>query len=262
MLIFKLLLTPTLILLVSLASRRWGPTVGGWLVGLPLTSAPVVLFLALDQGTTFAAQAAQGTLFGLISVGGFCLTYSWLSRRFNWAGSILIGWLVFFIVTAILEQFSIPLWLAFLSVVIGLVFVLLLLPGEQSGVVVVQPPRWEMLLRMVVATAFLLVLTSLANLLGPQLSGLLTPFPMYASILAVFTHHFQDAAGARRLLRGVVVGSFTFAVFFLFIATLIERWGIVATFGGAILVALLVHGGSLLLLKEAENTFVKWRQDK
>jgi high-affinity Fe2+/Pb2+ permease len=52
----------------------------------------------------------------------------------------------------------------------------------------------------------------------------------------------------------------TFAVFFLFIATLIERWGIVATFGGAILVALLVHGGSLLLLKE--NRFVKWRQDK
>ena len=45
MLLFKLLLTPVIIGLVSLAGRRWGPAVSGWLVGLPLTSAPVVLFM-------------------------------------------------------------------------------------------------------------------------------------------------------------------------------------------------------------------------
>jgi hypothetical protein len=253
MLIFKLLLTPTLIALVSLVSRRWGPAVSGWLVGLPLTSAPVVLFLALDYGTTFAAHAAQGTLLGLISVGAFCLTYSWLSMHLNWPGSILIGWLVFFIVTAILEPFSIPLWLAFVSVVSILAIVLLLLPRQQKTVAIVQPPRWEILLRMVVATALLLVLTSLASLLGPQLSGLLTPFPMYASILAVFTHHFQDAAAARRLLRGVMIGSFTFAIFFLLVAILIERWGIVAAFSIATLVALIVHGGALFLLRQTTS---------
>jgi len=251
MLIFKLLLTPTLIALVSVASRRWGPAVSGWLVGLPLTSAPVVLFLALDHGSTFAGYAAQGTLLGLISVGAFCLSYSWLSMHLNWAGSILIGWIVFFIVTAILEQFSIPLFLAFVSVISTLVIVLLLLPRQQSVVPIVQPPRWEILLRMIVATAFLLVLTSIADLLGPQLSGLLTPFPMYASILAVFTHHFQNGTAACRLLRGVVVGSFTFAIFFLLVAILIERWGIVAAFGVAILVALLVHGGSLFVVSSS-----------
>ena len=50
LLVFKLLLTPLLIGLVSLAGRRWGPGVSGWLVGLPLTSAPVSLFLTLEQG--------------------------------------------------------------------------------------------------------------------------------------------------------------------------------------------------------------------
>ena len=257
MLIFKLLLTPTLIALVSLASRRWGPTVSGWLVGLPLTSAPVILFLTLDYGTAFAAHAAQGTLLGLISVGAFCLTYSWLSMRLNWPGSILVGWIVFFIVTAMLEQFSVSLLLAFVSVVGTLALVLILLPRQQSMVAIVQPPRWEILLRMVVATAFLLVLTSIASLLGPQLSGLLTPFPMYASILAVFTHHFQDAGAARRLLRGVVVGSFTFAIFFLLVATLIERWGIVTAFSIATLVSLLVHGGSLFVLRRKKTSLSK-----
>ncbi|HLI06681.1 MAG TPA: hypothetical protein VKV40_08945 [Ktedonobacteraceae bacterium] len=33
--VFKLLLTPLLIGLVSLAGRRWGPAVSGWIVGLP-----------------------------------------------------------------------------------------------------------------------------------------------------------------------------------------------------------------------------------
>jgi hypothetical protein len=53
-LVLKLVLTPLLIGAASLAGRRWGPAIAGWLVGLPLTSAPVALFLALDLGIGFA----------------------------------------------------------------------------------------------------------------------------------------------------------------------------------------------------------------
>src|SRR5215218_6073961 len=35
-------------LLASLAVRRWGDAIGGWLVGLPLTSGPVAAFLAIQ----------------------------------------------------------------------------------------------------------------------------------------------------------------------------------------------------------------------
>jgi hypothetical protein len=82
------------------------------------------------------------------------------------------------------------------------------------------------------------------------LSGLLTPFPVFASILGVFTHQFQDAAAARRLLRGVLTGSFTFAVFFLVVAGLIEVWGIALAFLLATLAALVMHGGSFLLQRK------------
>jgi hypothetical protein len=35
MLVFKLLLTPLFVGLISLAGRHWGAQVSGWLVGLP-----------------------------------------------------------------------------------------------------------------------------------------------------------------------------------------------------------------------------------
>lgn len=44
----KLVLAPALIGAASLAGRRWGPAVSGWLVGLPLTSGPIAFFLRLD----------------------------------------------------------------------------------------------------------------------------------------------------------------------------------------------------------------------
>ena len=250
MLAFKLVLTPLFIGLVSLAGRRWGPTVSGWLVGLPLNSGPVVLFLALDQGTAFASRAAQGTILGLASLAGFCLAYSWLSFRVGWLWSLLASWVVFFALTLALEGVSLPLVLSFLGVIALLAIVLKLLPSSHRQVSIVNPPQWEILLRMLVATAFVVILTSVASSIGPQLSGLLATFPVYASILAVFTHRFQEAAAARRLLRGLIAGVFTFAIFFLVVASLIERWGIAVAFGLATLIALLLHACSLWLLRK------------
>lgn len=60
----KLVVTPLLIGGVTLAGRRWGEHMGGWLVALPLTSGPVASFLAAliaQAGTMFALpRAAPG----------------------------------------------------------------------------------------------------------------------------------------------------------------------------------------------------------
>lgn len=253
LLALKVLLAPALIGLVSLAGRRWGPAVGGWLVSLPLTSAPVMLFLAIDQGSAFASRAAQDTLLGIISVASFCLVYCWFSFRFGWPVSTLAGWGAFFALTFILEGIMFPLLLAFVSVIIFLAIVLIVMPDSQSKDITIDPPPWDTPLRMLVATAFVLGLTGAAAILGPQLSGLLAPFPMFTTILAVFTHHFQGASVARRLLRGVVAGSFTFVTFFLVISLLVNRWGIAVAFGLAILAALATHSASLFLIRRKSN---------
>lgn len=95
-LIFKLVVTPLLIGGISLLGRRWEPTVGGLLVGLPLTSGPVALFLALDHGARFAASSSLGILAGGLSGGLFCLSYSWLAFRPRWPATLLLSWGAFF----------------------------------------------------------------------------------------------------------------------------------------------------------------------
>ena len=245
----KLLLSPMLIGIVSLAGRRWGPSVSGWLVGLPLTSGPVIFLLALSQGTTFAARAAQGTLLGLISVGSFCLVYSWCSFRLNWLSSLLVGWSAFFLSTALLLHVSIPLLLTFACVIAFTALVLALFPRSRKQSQAMVAPPWETPLRMIMAATFVLLITGISNVIGPQLSGLLTPFPMFASILGAFTHRFQGAEAARQSLRGVVIGSFTSAIFLLVVSGTLERLGILIAFSLTMLATLLTHACSFWLMQ-------------
>lgn len=249
MLAFKLLLTPLFMGLIGLADRRWGATVGGWLVGLPLTSAPATIFIALALGTTFASQMATGILLGLISQAVFCLTYVWLSFRVNWLFSWLMGWGAFGVSTFAFEQVSLPLPLLFLGVISSFVLVLVLWPHSGEQGVSPKAPAWALWGRMAIATSLVLVLTSIASLLGPHLSGLLAPLPIFATVFAVFAHKLQGGRPARHILHGVVVSSFACAVFFLFVAEVIQRWSIVATFGGATFLALLTQGVMLWLLR-------------
>ena len=80
-LVLKLALTPVLIIGASLAGRRFGGAICGWLIGLPLTSAPIAAFLAVEQGPRFAARAAVGSLLGAAVEGAFCLAYARLAQR-------------------------------------------------------------------------------------------------------------------------------------------------------------------------------------
>ncbi|MGH7598612.1 MAG: GNAT family N-acetyltransferase [bacterium] len=234
---------------MSLAGRRWGPMVSGWLVGLPLTSGPIALFLALERGNAFAANAAEGILIGLISLSAFCLTYSRLAIRVRWLYSIFAGWIAYFVLTFVLQRFAVSLVFSFAIVIGVLAITLKLLPKTSAVTILPVSPRWELPLRMLVATAVVILLTGFAEVLGPRLSGLLAPFPVYASVLAVFTHHFQGGAAATQLLRGVVAGTFSFAVFFLIMAAMIVKWGIGVAFGLASVAALSMHGCSLWLLQ-------------
>src|SRR5919201_6413921 len=102
-LLLKLIVTPVLIGAASLAGRRWGETLSGWFIGLPLTSGPVCWFLALEQRTGFAAAAARGCLAGAAAEAGFCLAYGVAARSAGWLYSIAAGTFAFAASAALLQ---------------------------------------------------------------------------------------------------------------------------------------------------------------
>ncbi|MEW5865130.1 MAG: hypothetical protein AB1773_16295, partial [Pseudomonadota bacterium] len=88
MLALKLLLVPSLLAAVTLASRRWGPRAGGWLAGLPLVTGPILFILALEHGADFAARAAVASLSAVAAAVAFGAAYSHACLRFGWAPAL------------------------------------------------------------------------------------------------------------------------------------------------------------------------------
>jgi len=247
--LLKLVLVPIFIAVVSLAGRRWGTTVGGWLIGLPFTSGPVAFFLALEQGDFFAYKASEAIMLGIVSVFAFCLAYSRLAKSLTWYQSTLAGMVAFFASTFLLDLVGLPLLVEFAFALLVLVASVLLMPHVGSDRIASWRTRCELPARMVSATALVILITGVAPLLGPQLTGLLSPFPIYATTLVVFIHRSQGGEEAVKLLRGLVVGSFTFIVFFLILSLTIVAWGVAASFLTAIGVSFLTHIISLQVLK-------------
>ncbi len=69
-----------------------------------------------------------------------------------------------------------------------------------------QTPRWDIPLRMTVATLVVLAITTLAPIIGPHLAGLLLPFPVFAVVLALFTHSSHGPTCAVAVLDGLIIG--------------------------------------------------------
>jgi hypothetical protein len=80
---------------------------------------------------------------------------------------------------------------------------------------------------------------------GPAVTGLLSALPVYATTLAVFAHVLDGRPAGVAVLHGLLVGLFAFAGFFLVVAVVIERAGVLAAFAAALAVALTVQAVSL-----------------
>src|SRR5688500_15828790 len=245
-LVLKIVLTPLLIAAASLAGRRWGPAVSGWFVGLPLTSGPIAFFLALDHGVTFAAAAAVGALAGALAEVAFCLAYAAAARR-GGPAAMAAATLAFVLVAGVLQLAALPLPLASLCVFAALVLARPLLPRATAAEPAGPPPAWDLPARMVLTTLMVLLITGGARELGARLSGVLATFPLYAAILAGFAHRSSGAA-ALQVLRGLLLGLFAFAAFFVVLGAVIERAGVAAAFAAATATALAVQGASLALV--------------
>ena len=214
LLLLKLVLVPSLVAAVTLASRRWGLRVGGVLTGLPMVAGPTLCFYAIEQGHVFAASAARSALLGIVATGTFCVAYARSAAHVAWPISVVAGWSAFAVTAAV--TYHIPdlggigeLAIASTALV-GCRFLVAVpaLPGAAA-----VSPRWDLLLRMIAAAVVVVLLTAVAAWLGSRWSGILSAFPVVTLVLAVFTHVQRGATAVGIFLRGLLRGLHGFALF-------------------------------------------------
>ena len=240
-LLFKLLLVPSLIAGITLAGRRWGPAVAGWLAAFPVVTGPILFFIALEQGASFAADAAVGTLATVMAIVGFGIGYAWAATRLNWAGSLVVAFGIYLVVVSILAAWAPGLLASIFIAVVALALAPRLFPAVPPLHLPAGKPANDLLLRMVSAALLVLAVTHFASIMGPQLSGVFALFPVVSSVLVAFSHHNAGAPFAIHLLRGLVLGFLAFAIFCITLALALPTLGTALSFTLAVVAALLAQ---------------------
>jgi hypothetical protein len=248
LLAFKLVVTPLLLLAATAATRRWGEMLGGFIVGLPLTSGPISVFLALEHGPEFAVQATSGSLVATAAQAGFCLVYCGLATQ-GWPFALAGACATFSIAAALLHWSALPQTGLFFVAILTIALALNLIPKTAATSSKLDSPWWDLPARMVLIAGLVVGVTLIAPYVGPGVSGVLASFPFMAIILTIFAHRMSGRVAAQQVMRGMVAGLFGFATFFYVVSLTLMRVSLPVAYGAAIFCALAIQAVSLYRLR-------------
>ncbi len=238
--LLRLALVPAAVWLASLAARRWGHAVSGYLGGLPLIGGPITLFLALDLGTDFAARSALFTLAAVLGQAAHLTAFAYVGQRAGWAAALASGWAAFFLVSYLVTLLPLTPLLALALAVAGLVAAWRGLPAIRADAALPSIPPAELRLRLAAAFVLAALILWAAPAFGAVVSGVLLSMPVTGSIMPPFTLALYGPGSLARLLRGFVVGLTGFTAFFFVVASTVAAWGVAVSFPAALTAALAV----------------------
>jgi hypothetical protein len=206
-------------------------------------SGPILLVMAIEQGTAFASVAAGRTVLAVAAILVFSLAYAWSAVRMGIAGSMAVALLAYAAAVAGLQALALDAARSFLLVVCLLIVTPRLFPAMPAASDSVQSGKRinDLPLRMLAGAALSLSVTWAAAQLGPRLSGFMAMFPVMSTILVGFSHYASGRDFAVNLLRGMVRGYYAFAAFCLVLSLGLRDQGLGAAFGMAVLAALVVQ---------------------
>jgi len=220
LLALKVLTAPLVVVVATLVQRRFGHAVSGLMIGLPLTSLPLLWLVALSHGATFAGAMSGATLSGTVAQVVVIWVYAALASRLSPTLS-MIGALAAFVVTAGFTQALHPSVLV-AAVLAGAGFAIALRSWPRTSSAPVAQGRYRLTLRVVLSAGFTLVVVTLAGRIGAGLSGLAAALPVMSLIMAYVTHQELGADASSRFLKGVTRGSFAYVVSMLVLTELLQ----------------------------------------
>jgi len=248
MLALKLALVPAFLAALTFAGRVWGPSVAGWLAGLPVVAGPIVLLFALERGPEFAAHASVASIAAIAASEAFNFAYAWTCRRYAWPLALIAGLAAWWCAAMLLARLPVQLPWALVAACAAVAISQTWLPRVSGVLPQARIGAGDLALRMFAGAALTVAATALSASMGAVWSGMLSVFPLLGSVLAVSAQRAHGAGFVALLLRGMVVGRASFAAFFMVVMALLPHAGVLLTFACAALVSIVVQGATKRLV--------------
>lgn len=234
-LLLRIAVPPVLVALMSLAARKWGPTIGGLIMGLPWMTGPVLFFLAYDKGPEFAVAACTGIELAVVGIAGYVLAFGFLARHAPWPVCLVGSVTTYFLIGRFAQELTINLWQATLLGVAALIATYLLLPKPRTATFPGRLPWWDIPARMLATFCLVAIIMTTADRLGPRVSGIVSSYPVILTVIGSFTLSQWGPDAVLRVLRGMTLSLMAFSGFFLVVGYALPTLGLVPSFAlGAI----------------------------
>lgn len=227
LLLVKILLSTGLVAAATLVQRHYGHRASGFLVGLPITTAPYLLLVAIQHGSQFTIHSAQGVLQGQIALLLFLISYARAPVTWPWWLTLSSSTSLCLLATILISQHLFPPPLTFGVLVLSWLATFKLWPATSAERAQVVQARWELPTRLLVTLLILVGLTQIAPHLGASLAGGLATLPVISIVLCAATHRSFGPGGPLQFLRGLLLslpGATSFALTVALLGPVINRY--------------------------------------
>lgn len=213
-LLVKMLITATIVVSASLIAERTGPLVAAMVATLPVSAGPVYVFLALEHGDPFIAEAALGSMGANVATMAFSLAYVLAAQRFATGAALALAFAGWAAVLFGLRALSLPsMVMAAMTVIVFPLVHRVVTPYLTARPQFVPKLAWYALpLRAVVVALLVAAITTLSFSIGAQWSGFFATFPVVLSTLVLFVQPRIGGKATAAIIGSGILGLMGFGV--------------------------------------------------
>ena len=227
----KLVVSILVVLVLSLVAERVSPRIAGIVSGYPAGIAINLFFFGYEIGPVFAAESALYTATGLLATQSFVFFYYIASSRRSRQGVLSVSLMAFVGYLAVVwcvRQVPVN-WVTALLIPIGSIFLFLHLFRRIENSVIAEKvqltPR-VLFLRAFVSAGIIIMVTSLAHVVGPAYAGLFAAFPSTLFPLMLIIHMTYDVEHVHTIIKNFPLGLGSLIVYAILVALTYESLGI------------------------------------
>ena len=204
---------------LRILGRRIGPRASGMILGLPSSTAILLVLCGRERGWSVAVEMAEASLLGLVAAVSMPVAFAQAVRR-GWrlpaalsaaiAAYVAVAWCLGLlhpgapIARLVLSCASI-LFASWLASRIGV-------PSATDGR---RSPsgRWAALMRTMIPMSYLVLAAILGSMASPRWAGLVSTFPSISMVVLAVTHLEEGPASASRIARALPPANLSTAAF-------------------------------------------------